>query len=134
VLSPGLPTMTHQNCHIFCCGRADCNQAALDGTSDVAADGRSSNDVCPNRNGNGAGPGRGISSSNFTTINLAADLASMADAAEMLSGVNWYLFVVVFALLVSWATVRIGHPQIANVLKWRGVLFAFPTNDVRGGG
>src|SRR6202158_3425397 len=32
------------------------------------------------------------------TINIAADLAGMADAAEMLSGVGSHLFVVVFPL------------------------------------
>jgi hypothetical protein len=40
------------------------------------------------------------------TINIAADLAGMADAAEMVSGLNWRWFVVAFALLISWATVR----------------------------
>jgi len=33
---------------------------------------------------------------------IAADLAGMADAAEMLSGVKSRVFVVVFALLISW--------------------------------
>ena len=61
------------------------------------------------------------------TFNIAADLAGMADAAEMLSGMNSRLFVVVFALLISWATVRLGYHQIANVLKWLVlVLFAYP--------
>jgi NRAMP (natural resistance-associated macrophage protein)-like metal ion transporter len=61
------------------------------------------------------------------TINIAADLAGMADAAEMLSGVNSRWFVVVFALLISWATVRLRYHQIANVLKWLVlVLFAYP--------
>ena len=61
------------------------------------------------------------------TINIAADLASMADAAEMLSGVKSHVFVVVFALLISWATVRLHYYQIANVLKWLVlVLFAYP--------
>jgi NRAMP (natural resistance-associated macrophage protein)-like metal ion transporter len=61
------------------------------------------------------------------TINIAADLAGMADAAEMLSGINSHWFVVVFALLISWATVRLGYQQIANVLKWLVlVLFAYP--------
>jgi NRAMP (natural resistance-associated macrophage protein)-like metal ion transporter len=36
------------------------------------------------------------------TINIGADLAGMADAAEMLSGINSHLFVVGFALLISW--------------------------------
>jgi NRAMP (natural resistance-associated macrophage protein)-like metal ion transporter len=61
------------------------------------------------------------------TINIAADLAGMADAGEMLSGVNSHLFVVVFALLISWATIRLQYHQIANVLKWLVlVLFAYP--------
>jgi NRAMP (natural resistance-associated macrophage protein)-like metal ion transporter len=61
------------------------------------------------------------------TINIAADLAGMADAAAMLSGVNAHLLVVVFALLISWATVRLHYHQIANVLKWLVlVLFAYP--------
>jgi NRAMP (natural resistance-associated macrophage protein)-like metal ion transporter len=61
------------------------------------------------------------------TINIAADLAGMADAAEMLSGINAHWFVVVFALLISWATVRLRYHQIANVLKWLVVvLFAYP--------
>jgi NRAMP (natural resistance-associated macrophage protein)-like metal ion transporter len=61
------------------------------------------------------------------TINIAADLAGMADAAAMLSGINSHWFVVVFALLISWATVRLRYQQIANVLKWLVlVLFAYP--------
>ena len=61
------------------------------------------------------------------TINIAADLAGMADAAAMLSGVNSRWFVVAFALLISWATVRLRYQQIANVLKWLVlVLFAYP--------
>ena len=61
------------------------------------------------------------------TINIAADLAGMADAAEMLSGLKSRVFVVVFALLISWATVRLHYHQIANVLKWLVlVLFAYP--------
>ena len=61
------------------------------------------------------------------TINIGADLAGMADAAAMLSGINSHWFVVVFALLISWATVRLPYAQIANVLKWLVlVLFAYP--------
>ena len=61
------------------------------------------------------------------TINIAADLAGMADAAAMLSGINSRWFVVVFALLISWATIRLQYHQIANVLKWLVlVLFAYP--------
>jgi NRAMP (natural resistance-associated macrophage protein)-like metal ion transporter len=61
------------------------------------------------------------------TINIAADLAGMADAASMLSGVNSHWFVVAFALLISWATIRLQYRQIADVLKWLVlVLFAYP--------
>jgi NRAMP (natural resistance-associated macrophage protein)-like metal ion transporter len=61
------------------------------------------------------------------TINIGADLAGMADAAAMLSGINSHWFVIAFALLISWATVRLQYQQIANVLKWLVlVLFAYP--------
>jgi len=61
------------------------------------------------------------------TINIGADLAGMADAASMLSKVNSHWFVVAFALLISWATIRLQYRQIANVLKWLVlVLFAYP--------
>jgi NRAMP (natural resistance-associated macrophage protein)-like metal ion transporter len=61
------------------------------------------------------------------TINIGADLAGMADAASMLSGVNSRWFVVAFALLISWATIRLQYHQIADVLKWLVlVLFAYP--------
>jgi len=61
------------------------------------------------------------------TINIGADLAGMADAAAMLTGTNSHWFVVVFALLISWATVKLRYQQIASVLKWLVlVLFAYP--------
>ena len=61
------------------------------------------------------------------TINIAADLAGMADAAAMLSGVNSHWFVIAFAIFISWATVRLQYRQIASVLKWLVlVLFAYP--------
>ena len=61
------------------------------------------------------------------TINIAADLAGMADAAEMLSGINSRWFVMLFAVLITWATIRLQYHQIANMLKWLVlVLFAYP--------
>jgi NRAMP (natural resistance-associated macrophage protein)-like metal ion transporter len=61
------------------------------------------------------------------TINIGADLAGMADAGAMLFGVNSHWLVVIFALLISWATVRLRYHQIANILKWLVlVLFAYP--------
>jgi Mn2+/Fe2+ NRAMP family transporter len=51
----------------------------------------------------------------------------MADAAEMLLRINAKLCIVAFALLISWATVRLQYRQIANVLKWLVLaLFAYP--------
>lgn len=61
------------------------------------------------------------------TINIAGDLAGMADATGMLIKVNSRIFVVVFAILISWGTVRLRYKQIANALKWLVlVLFAYP--------
>ena len=61
------------------------------------------------------------------TINIGADLAGMADASAMLTGINSHWFVIVFALLISWATVGLQYNQIASVLKWLVlVLFAYP--------
>jgi Mn2+/Fe2+ NRAMP family transporter len=61
------------------------------------------------------------------TINIGADLAGMSDAAAMLSGVNSRIYVVIFALLISWATVRLRYQQIASTLKWLVlVLVAYP--------
>jgi hypothetical protein len=37
------------------------------------------------------------------------------------------LLVLLFAFLISWATIRLHYHQIANVLKWLVlVLFAYP--------
>jgi NRAMP (natural resistance-associated macrophage protein)-like metal ion transporter len=61
------------------------------------------------------------------TINIGADLAGMADAAAMLTGIHSHIFVVLFAALISWATVRLQYQQIANTLKWLTlVLLAYP--------
>src|SRR2546423_1307546 len=60
------------------------------------------------------------------TINIGADLAGMADAAEMLTHVSSHLWVIVFALAISWATIRLRYYQIAGTLKWLAlVLFAY---------
>lgn len=50
----------------------------------------------------------------------------MADAAEMVSGVNSHWFVVIFAVAISWATIRLRYSQIATFLKWLCLtLFAY---------
>ena len=60
------------------------------------------------------------------TINIAADLAGMADAASLLLGVRPFIFVVLFAAAITWATVRLRYEQISRVLKWLALaLFAY---------
>ncbi len=60
------------------------------------------------------------------TINVGADLSGMADAAEMLTGVNSHWFVVLFGLAIAFATVYFRYHQIAGVLKWLAMtLFAY---------
>jgi NRAMP (natural resistance-associated macrophage protein)-like metal ion transporter len=60
------------------------------------------------------------------TINIAADLSGMADAAQMLTGLNGRVYVVIFAVAISAATVFFRYPQIARILKWLAlVLFAY---------
>lgn len=58
------------------------------------------------------------------TVNIGADLAAMADAAQMFTGVNSHLFVIVFGVTISAATVWLRYGHIANTLKWL-VLFLF---------
>ena len=58
------------------------------------------------------------------TINIAADLAGMADAAEMLSGLNSHYFVVLFGVGIAIATVYLRYYQIAALLKWLAVTLA----------
>jgi len=60
------------------------------------------------------------------TINVGADLSGMADAAEMLTHVSSHIWVIFFAVGISFATVRLRYYQIANTLKWLAlVLFAY---------
>src|SRR5690349_1548043 len=59
------------------------------------------------------------------TTNVAADLAGMADAAEMLTHISSHVWVIVFAIGISIATVKLRYYQIAATLKWLTVtLFA----------
>jgi NRAMP (natural resistance-associated macrophage protein)-like metal ion transporter len=60
------------------------------------------------------------------TINVGADLAGMADAAQMLTRINSHIYVVVFGVAITYATVRFRYHQIAMVMKWLAVvLFAY---------
>lgn len=57
-------------------------------------------------------------------INIGADLSGMADASEMISGLNSHVWVVFFGVAISAATVWLRYAQIANTLKWLA-LFLF---------
>src|SRR5450759_1468835 len=68
------------------------------------------------------------------TINIAADLAGMADAAEMLTGLNSHVYVVVFGIGIAVAIVRLPYHRIASVLKWLALaLFAYVITAFRVG-
>lgn len=59
-------------------------------------------------------------------INIGADLAGMADAMEMLTGVNSHAWVIAFGVAISLATVFLPYGRIASVLKWLALfLFAY---------
>jgi NRAMP (natural resistance-associated macrophage protein)-like metal ion transporter len=52
------------------------------------------------------------------TITVGADLSAMADAAEMLSGLNSHFYVIFFGVIIALGTVLFRYRQIANLLKW----------------
>jgi Mn2+/Fe2+ NRAMP family transporter len=59
-------------------------------------------------------------------INIGADLAGMADAAQMLTGIDSHIYVIVFGAGIGLATIRLRYAQIANTLKWLALfLFAY---------
>lgn len=60
------------------------------------------------------------------SINVGADLSGMADAAEMLTGINSHIYVVIFGIGIAFATIRFRYHQLAMILKWlAAVLFAY---------
>ena len=60
------------------------------------------------------------------SINVGADLSAMADAAEMLTGVNSHISVIIFGVGIAYATIRFRYHQIAMILKWLApVLLAY---------
>ncbi len=60
------------------------------------------------------------------SINVGSDLSGMADAAEMLTGLNSHWFVIIFGLGIAYWTVRCRYYQIAMILKWLALcLFAY---------
>lgn len=60
------------------------------------------------------------------TINIAADLSGMADAAEMLSGLNSHDLLAGFGIVIARATIRLRYYQIARKPTPRLVLRARP--------
>ena len=52
------------------------------------------------------------------TITVGADLSAMADAGEMLSGLNSHYYVVFFGVIIGLGTVFLRYRRIANILKW----------------
>jgi NRAMP (natural resistance-associated macrophage protein)-like metal ion transporter len=60
------------------------------------------------------------------TINVGSDLAGMADAAELLTGVTSHIWVVLFGVVVALATIRLRYATFAGILKWLAlVLLAY---------
>jgi NRAMP (natural resistance-associated macrophage protein)-like metal ion transporter len=60
------------------------------------------------------------------TINIGADLAGMADATEMLTGLTSHWFVLIFGIAITYASISWRYEQIARVLKWLAlVLIAY---------
>ncbi len=52
------------------------------------------------------------------TLNIGANLAAMADAAELLTGITSRLWILLFAGGITWATVQLRYAHVARVLKW----------------
>ncbi|MEO7963774.1 MAG: Nramp family divalent metal transporter, partial [Gemmatimonadaceae bacterium] len=60
------------------------------------------------------------------SINIGADLAGMADAAELVSSIDSHYFVILFAILIGAATIWMRYGMLSNILKWLAlVLFAY---------
>jgi NRAMP (natural resistance-associated macrophage protein)-like metal ion transporter len=51
-------------------------------------------------------------------INIGADLAGMADAAKLLTGISSHFFVALFSVVIFFSIIKFRYQQIANVLKW----------------
>jgi Mn2+/Fe2+ NRAMP family transporter len=58
------------------------------------------------------------------TINVGADLTGMADAAELLTGVDSRVWVVVLGIAIATATIRLRYAVLARGLKWLALTLA----------
>ena len=52
------------------------------------------------------------------TINVGADLTGMADAAELLTGVNSHVWVVLLGVSITVATIHLRYAALERTLKW----------------
>ena len=52
------------------------------------------------------------------TITVGADLSAMADASEMLTGLNSHYYVIFFGVIIALGTILLRYRRIANLLKW----------------
>lgn len=52
------------------------------------------------------------------TFNVGADLAAMADVAELTTGVSAHFWAVLLGIGIAWATMFLRYETIARVLKW----------------
>ncbi len=60
------------------------------------------------------------------TVNIGADLAGMADAMQLLTGLNSHICIFIFGIVIGTAIIMFQYGQIANVLKWLALsLFAY---------
>ena len=60
------------------------------------------------------------------TINVGADLTGMADAVNMLTGINPHVCVILFGAGIGYATIHFRYHKIASVLKWLALtLFSY---------
>jgi NRAMP (natural resistance-associated macrophage protein)-like metal ion transporter len=58
------------------------------------------------------------------TINVGADLAGMADSAEMLTGFSSRWFVPIFGVGITMASIFCRYERIARILKWLALALA----------
>lgn len=58
------------------------------------------------------------------TLNIGADLDGMADAARLLTGISSHIWVVVFVIAITWATIRLRYAVISRALKWMALFLA----------
>lgn len=52
------------------------------------------------------------------TLNVGADLAAMADGTEMIFGGTSAVYLIVYGLVISWATVELRYSQISRSLQF----------------